>query len=490
MAKSNITFKEELSKKKNALGKSEILVRVTLTRDDKPRFKTGVFIDPDESLSNLDTNSDYSNFQKSLIRIVKEGHRLIEEGYFEGSINKEFIENVFEMYNNGKLYKSGTVNECVKDLKLVEYLDIDKSLKAQTREQEAQKRIESLSQRKTLYQYVDIYCQVNNISEQRTKSYHVLERMLARFEQYQRIVKHLDFVWDYDTMTKDDVISFEKYLKEEHSLEMAHPKEYIKIKTVVDQEHPIKNRRIATDISDRSNNHIVGVMSKFRAIMNYLFDNGITNNRPFIGVVKGKEKYGVPYFLTIEERNKIFDLDLSSNPSLEAQRDIFVFQSLTGCRVGDLVKLTPKNIVNGVLIYEPSKTSSHKEPIVPRVPLTQKALSIVAKYKDSKIKGNKLFPFISPQKYNEAIKKIIELAKIDRCVAWFNPRTNREEMRPLSEVASSHMARRTFVGNAYKLTKDVDVISSMSGHVQGSKAFDRYRNIDDDDRKELIDLID
>lgn len=68
--------------------------------------------------------------------------------------------------------------------------------------------------------------------------------------------------------------------------------------------------------------------------------------------------------------------------------------------------------------------------------------------------------------------------------------THLEVKHPINEIASSHMARRTFIGNLYKQVKDPNLIASMSGHVAGSKAFARYRAIDDDMKKELIDLID
>ena len=41
------------------------------------------------------------------------------------------------------------------------------------------------------------------------------------------------------------------------------------------------------------------------------------------------------------------------------------------------------------------------------------------------------------------------------------------------------MARRTFCGNLYKRVKDPDIVASMSGHKEGSKAFARYRVIDE-----------
>ena len=57
---------------------------------------------------------------------------------------------------------------------------------------------------------------------------------------------------------------------------------------------------------------------------------------------------------------------------------------------------------------------------------------------------------------------------------------------PISECASSHMARRTFCGNLYKRVKDSNIVASMSGHKEGSKAFARYREIDKDIKRDAL----
>lgn len=48
------------------------------------------------------------------------------------------------------------------------------------------------------------------------------------------------------------------------------------------------------------------------------------------------------------------------------------------------------------------------------------------------------------------------------------------------------MARRNFIGNLYQKTQDPDAIGAMTGHVEGSKAFSRYRTVDDNIKKNLI----
>ncbi len=74
-------------------------------------------------------------------------------------------------------------------------------------------------------------------------------------------------------------------------------------------------------------------------------------------------------------------------------------------------------------------------------------------------------------------------------VTVLNPTTGKEEKRPINEVASSHMARRTFIGNLYKKVKDPNLVGALSGHTEGSKAFARYREIDDEIKKEVVSLI-
>jgi integrase len=150
--------------------------------------------------------------------------------------------------------------------------------------------------------------------------------------------------------------------------------------------------------------------------------------------------------------------------------------------------MTPQHIENGILTYTPHKTKEGKEAIQARVPLHPKAQELVKKYAGLDGAG-RLFPFITPQKYNDAIKAIFTMAGITRNVEVRNPQTREYEIHPINEIASSHLARRTFIGNAYFKVTDPNLIGKMSGHVEGSKAFKRYRNIEDETLKDVIDLI-
>ena len=51
------------------------------------------------------------------------------------------------------------------------------------------------------------------------------------------------------------------------------------------------------------------------------------------------------------------------------------------------------------------------------------------------------------------------------------------------------MAHRTFIGNIYKLAQAPNLISTLTGHVEGSRAFTRYRTIDIDMKKDLVKIL-
>ena len=155
--------------------------------------------------------------------------------------------------------------------------------------------------------------------------------------------------------------------------------------------------------------------------------------------------------------------------------------------MSDLLHMTKSNIVDGFIQYIPKKTKE-KRPVVISVPLNGTALNILEKYKD--LDGEKLLPFISDVQYNKAIKDIFTLAKLTRLVTIIDPKSGETVQRPLNEIASSHLARRTFIGNLYNKVQDPNLIANLSGHTEGSRAFARYRAINDNTKKKLVSYLD
>ena len=120
--------------------------------------------------------------------------------------------------------------------------------------------------------------------------------------------------------------------------------------------------------------------------------------------------------------------------------------------------------------------------------MNKTAKNLIEKYRNEDRKT--LFPYNTEQDYNLKIKTAFLRAGLTRMVTVLDQQTREEVQKPLNELASSHMARRSFIGNIYKKVKDPNLVASLSGHKEGSKAFARYRTIDDEMKKELIDFLD
>ncbi len=321
----------------------------------------------------------------------------------------------------------------------------------------------------------DEFLSKHKLSEVRAKNYRVIKRGLQRYELYVRATRRGQkaFRLYVDDVTPDTLRDIWDFFENEHR--------YFEQYSAIYESVPEKRTP-----QPRGRNTLIDCFSRIRTFFFWCNDNKKTTNKPFDDFPLEECTYGTPYYITIEERNKIYATNLSRHPSLAVQRDIFVFQCLIGCRVGDLIKMTKGSIINGAIEYIPRKTKEGR-PLTVRVPLNSVAQEIVERYRNCE--GDKLLPFISEQKYNVAIKRIFMAAGLNRMVTVVNPTTREEEKRVLYEIASSHLARRTFVGNLYKQVKDPNLVSSLSGHKEGSKAFARYRDIDEQMKRELVDLL-
>jgi site-specific recombinase XerD len=152
-------------------------------------------------------------------------------------------------------------------------------------------------------------------------------------------------------------------------------------------------------------------------------------------------------FLSQDELNKIINLDLTHNPSLDKVKDIFIFSVYTGLRFEDAQSLTINNLIKYknklFLKFIQQKTNRAIE-----IPLLKPAMDVINKYKDTdeRIVIDKLLPKISNQKVNMYLKVIGDLSELNRKI-------------------SHHIARHTFATTICLNNKmPLEDVSMLLGH--------------------------
>lgn len=464
-------FQIKTSSKVDDNGKSEVIVRITMSRSNRPSVKTGIKVHANRLRGG----------EIVVPKIGKYNKPEVDEAKTERAKLQAYISRLTAVC---KVLPTDASKEAI-----CEAMDVTKGMTVDKITAEAIERLKSQGNRatgdKTFYQLFADFLNKRDIGEYRRKHYVCIVRALARYEKFVKLTEQGQGDWHITAdIDKERIEDFIDYVVNERQLSQEYPDIFKNIDYPEEFKPIYKRTRIA---GERGHNAMAGWKRALRTFWNWLNDEGYTTNNPLRGMKVGAEVYGTPYYLTLEERNKIADSRISDK-RLAVQRDIFIFQCLTGCRVSDLMKLTSDNIKDGVLEYIPKKTSKKKATSV-TVPLNDRAARLVAKYKGVDRFG-RLFPFIQAQEYNGAIKDILTVCNIRRPVTIINSLTGKEEQRAINEVAGSHMARRTFIGNLYKKVKDPNLIGSMSGHSEGSKAFARYRDIDIDIKRETVALID
>jgi integrase len=165
-------------------------------------------------------------------------------------------------------------------------------------------------------------------------------------------------------------------------------------------------------------------------------------------------------YLTLEELNTMWSLDLSRTDGLERVRDLFLIGACTGLRFSDYSQINSEDIhiVKGSHIL---KIVTQKTRKAVEVPLNPLVLEILKKYGGVPPKA------ISNAKTNEHLKVIGKLAGITENVTITTFGEGRKRITktfPKYELITTHTARRSFATNAYKEGASIVAIMKITGH--------------------------
>jgi integrase len=142
-----------------------------------------------------------------------------------------------------------------------------------------------------------------------------------------------------------------------------------------------------------------------------------------------------------------------------------------------LGKIDKTNIKDGFLTFRQQKTNNKV-----KIPLHPVVTEILTKY------NFKMPNQISNQKFNEYIKEVCEIAKIDSNETFTRTVGGKliSEKYPKYKLVSSHTGRRSFCTNMYKRELPTLMIMAISGH-RTEKSFMKYIKVKQDEHAEMMD---
>lgn len=147
-----------------------------------------------------------------------------------------------------------------------------------------------------------------------------------------------------------------------------------------------------------------GMLTKLKGVFIYAEENRLIDKNPFAGYKIKKVETDVE-LPSLEDYNKIKNVDLSGNKSLERVRDLWLFASGCGLAYCDCAKLRPEDFQfkDGHTYINKERAKTNVEYFAVLLPIAEE---IAKKY-------NYSMPVISNQKVNLFLKTIAEYAGVD-----------------------------------------------------------------------------
>lgn len=194
--------------------------------------------------------------------------------------------------------------------------------------------------------------------------------------------------------------------------------------------------------------------------------------------------YDAPFFLKADELRRVMATEVPAD--LQWAKDIFVMNCALGCRISDLLSLTMDKVEvseDGIpyVHYVPRKTArmmTVNQEVV--TPLIAPALEILQRTGLRLMEGNQHY---GKQRYNKTLRELLQTCGINRTICLYDSELGDNVYRPIYEVASSKLARKTHVDMLNK----VQINYYAAGlHREGSDAVFRYTRLELADRFALL----
>lgn len=255
---------------------------------------------------------------------------------------------------------------------------------------------------------------------------------------------------------------------------------FLRIKTLV---RPTKANPNPTETIKMADNTVGKHISTLKTILNEASEKGLNTNTKYRG-----SKFAVisedidKIYLTKKELDKLYNLDLSKNLSLDRIRDLFLIGCYTCLRFSDFTNIRPENFyTNDKGNFLKLNTAKTGKNVV--IPIHYRVLQIITKYNYQLPKG------ISNQKMNDYLKVLAKKAELNNLISItkFEGGIKVTKTSPKHDLITSHTARRSGATNMYLDGIPSISIMKITGH-KTEKAFMRYIQMSaEDNANKLID---
>jgi integrase len=207
-----------------------------------------------------------------------------------------------------------------------------------------------------------------------------------------------------------------------------------------------------------------------KVFLNSSVDRGINTNQFFKSKMFKKPTEEVDkIYITDEEIERIYKLNLGGEGSLETTRDLFIIACYTGFRFSDFSTLTKEHINDNYIIKKTLKTKT--KVVIPIHPVVRE---ILEKYQYT-------FPQSLTNAYaNNRLKSIAKRAKLNddiEIIKTIGGKPFRKVYKKW-QLVCTHTARRSFATNAYLAGVPTISIMYITGHATES-VFMQYISIDE-----------
>ena len=217
-----------------------------------------------------------------------------------------------------------------------------------------------------------------------------------------------------------------------------------------------------------------------KTFLNWAYNQEYTSNKKHKSFKPIKAPDTLKVIFTPEEISMIESFEPESDYLVNA-KELLILSIYTGLRHSDYSIIKAENIninMDGsyTLTMRQQKTKEYVD-----IPLNKRALEIVNKFIEGKVRG------ISNQKLNKYIKELCKKAEVEQLVEVHDDRGKLSAVsyKPKYEVVTTHTGRRTFCTNLLLKGIPAEIVMKFSGH-KDYKSFAKYVNVPKNIETDLV----